>query len=564
MGAEDYDTELTRLEPEERVSHLDQVADTDLSYPGTYEGEREEVTVTDELITGDEDSAESWLQYNGNLAQDGYSPADRITADNVSELSEAYTVTTPYSGLETNPVVVPGDPPEMYFTSIGPVEEEDGPDNRITVHAVNARTGEELWTSDYGYPNGSSGSLQVNRGVTVYGDNLYIGTQDANVVSFDRETGEQNWSTSVLLEGQSQIRTHITETPIAYDGKIFVGQAGDTAGWSAICAVDAESGEIAWTQRTHDQDGWVADTWKYSSCGAWMTPAVDAETDTLLAAVGNPGPAYNGVVRPGPNNYSDSIMALDPETGEVKWNNQFSPHEVWDWDVHATPQVFDLEVDGETRRAVSHNWKAGWRYILDVETGELITRTEPYARQGGEGFFSPPPLGEENAVEVSPVVYGATEWPPDAYSRNSGLHYVGSLNASQEIWRSNWEYTEDTLDWQGGGTKVASEGTTVEIVAQSAATGETEWTFPLPDVEEGTNPAIAYPGGTTATGGGLVFSGSAGGHMYALDDETGEQLWSADTGGRITASPVVWDDPDAGKQFVAVTSSNKVVVYAAE
>lgn len=569
MGRKEYDddVDLAEIEAEERTAHLADKPDGKIEYPGSYDGPTAEVTVTDELIQNDETNGESWLQYNGNLAQNGYSPADRITADNVSDLTEAYSITTENYGLETNPVVVPGDPPEMYFTSkrgLIEVEGEDKEQNRITVHAVNARTGEEIWTKNYQYPEGSSPTHQVNRGVTVYGDSVYLGTLDTKIVSFDRETGEQNWATSVLLDDQDQFRSFITETPLAYDGKILFGQGGDTAGWSIMGAVDAESGEILWTQRTHDKDGWVADTWKYSSGGAWMSPTVDAETDTMLMSIGNPGPAYNGVVRPGPNNYTNAVVAMDPSTGEIKWDHQFAPHELWDYDVHCSPQVFNMEVDGEERRVVSQNWKAGWRYIIDVETGELVTRTEPFARQGGDGFFSPPPLGKENAKTMAPPALGATEWPPDAYSPQTGYHYVGNLNASQDVWRTEWSYDDETLDWAGGGTSSLNENVSAEVVAQDAASGETEWTFPIPDIEDGWPPALAFTGGSSTTGGGLVFHGSAGGHMYALDDETGEQLWSADTGGRITASPVIWDDPDAGKQFVAVAANDTIVAYSAE
>lgn len=569
-NADDYvdDVDLSRVEPEDRTEYLKQRADTEEEFPGDYDGSVSFERVTNEMLRNDADNPESWLQYNGNLGQTGYSPADRLTPDNVDGLSKAYEITTDKYGLETNMIVVPGDPPEMYFTSKKGLIEVPGDQkrqNRIVVNAVNARTGEKIWTTNYQYPKGSAANNQVNRGPVVYGDKVFIGTLDTKIAAFNRSDGSKAWQTDVLLDGQSQERTYISQAPLAMNGKIVFGQGGDTAGWSVVGAVDAESGDLLWTTRTAERDGWIQDTWKFSSAGAWMTPAADAETDTVFFSVGNPNPAYNGVVRPGPNPHSNAIVALDAESGEMKWANQISPHELWDWDVHVPPHVFDIEVDGEQRRAVSVNWKAGWTYVLDAETGELLTRTAPFGQQGGEAFFRPPPRGEENAATLAPTNLGATEWPPDSYSPRTGLNYVGGVNVGETIWSTDWSYDEESFEWAGGGTSSDTGSTTAHVIAQSPATGMTEWTFQLPDVEESWPSSLAFTGGTSTTGGGLVFHGSSGHHLYALDDETGDQLWSADTGGRITASPVVWDDPDAGdsgKEFVGVASNNRIVVYA--
>ncbi len=556
--------------PEDRMEQLGTVEVNEAENPGVYEGEVTHVEVTDEMLQQSESDATSWLQYNGNLAQTGYSSADRLTGDNVDSLSREYTIQTSSQGLETDPIVVPGDPPVMYFTQhsglIGiPARQRK---SRVVVWAVNARTGETVWKFTYRIPDAVSQNneaIGVNRGVAPYRDKVYLATMDTKLVAIDRNSGEEVWTTDLLMDGQQQARTSFTEAPVTYDGKVFVGQAGDAAGWSAVQAVDAETGEIAWEQPTVKRDAWVGETWRFSSAAGWMSPAVDAESNTVFWSIGNPDPMLNGLVRPGANQYSNSVMALDTETGEIKWNHQLMPHELWDYDVHTTPFVFDMEVDGEQRRVVATDWKAGWTYMIDVETGELVERSEPFARQGGETFFEMPPAGKENAETASPTTTGATEWPPDAYSPKTGLHYLGTTNATMNVWYDpSWAWGPENYDAFGGGATPITEHNTAEVVAMNPATGQLVWKHRLEDIYTDWPDARLFPGGTTATGGNLVFHGSSGGHLIALDAESGEKLWQDDTAGRITASPVVWDDPDDGRQFVTVASDNEIITYAAE
>lgn len=567
----DDDIDYSEIDgPEDRQKYLGTVEVPEDERIDEYQGETPVTEVTDQMLREDATDPTSWLQYNGNLAQTGYAPADRLTTDNVGDLSVEYAIETESRGLETNPVVVPGDPPQMYFTQrtgllLGRQEEREA-QNFVAVRAVNARTGEEFWTAQYEMPENVSRNneaIRVNRGVAVYGDKVYVGTADTKLVAFDRASGETVWETSLLLEGQEQPRVSFTEAPVAYDGKLFIGQAGDANGWTAVLAVDAESGEILWEQPTVDRDAWVGETWKFSSASGWMSPTVDAESDTVFWSLGNPDPMLNGLVRPGPNTYSNSVIALDANTGEIKWNHQLIPHELWDYDVHTTPMVFDIEVDGERRRVVTTDWKAGWTYMIDVETGDLIDRSSPFARQGGETFLEMPPAGADNAETMSPTTTGATEWPPDAYSRKTGYKYLGVTNATTEVWYDpDWAWGPDNYDAYGGGAEGLLEGNSAEVVAMDQASGDIVWSHELEDVESNWPDVRLFPGGNTATGGNVVFHGSSGGHMIALDAETGEKLWQHDTGGRITASPVVWDDPDDGKQYVSVAADNRIVTYS--
>ncbi|MFB6129244.1 MAG: PQQ-binding-like beta-propeller repeat protein [Salinigranum sp.] len=554
--------------PEDRMKQLGTVEVNEAENPGEFHGDVSIQQVTDGMLA--KNDANSWLQYNGPLEQTGYSPAERLTPDNVDGLTRQYAIETSSRGLETDPIVVPGDPPVMYFTQhsgligINPEKQE----SHVVVWAVNARSGETIWKYKYNIANAvakSNEAIGVNRGVAPYGDKVYLATMDTQLVAINAKTGKKEWQTDLLMDGQFQARTSFTEAPVTYDGKVFIGQAGDAAGWSAVQAVDAKTGDIKWEQPTMKKDAWVGETWRFSSASGWMSPAVDPQSDTVFWSLGNPNPMMNGLVRPGANQYSDSIMALDTDTGDIKWNHQVIPHELWDYDIHCTPFVFDMEVDGEKRRVVAQDWKAGWTYMVDVETGELIERSAPFARQGGETFLKMPPAGEDNAETTSPTTTGGTEWPPDAYSPKTGLHYLGANNATMKMWYDpTWAWGPDNYDAFGGGTNPVTKYNTAEVVAMDPASGSPVWKHRLEDIDTGWPSSRLFTGGTTATGGNLVFHGSSGGHMIALDARTGQKLWQDDTGGRITASPIVWDDPKAGKQFVAIASDNKVIGYASD
>lgn len=218
-------------------------------------------------------------------------------------------------------------------------------------------------------------------------------------------------------------RISVTRAPVVYDGKIFVGQTGDFGGWTVMSAIDAESGESVWHQRTSPLEQWVEDAWRYSSTAPWLSPSIDPEPDTVFWSIGNPNPWFFPSARPGPNKYADSVIALDVESGKMKWVNQILPHDVWDYDNHMSPAVFDMEVERtvhlfdrikddlreagiedlgavreameaqfddltvevtEERRVVSTDFKTGHTYVFDVETGRLIERSNAWAKQEHE------------------------------------------------------------------------------------------------------------------------------------------------------------------------------------
>jgi PQQ-dependent dehydrogenase (methanol/ethanol family) len=552
------------VEPEDRQHHLDTG-----EAPSTEKRELVQKApgsdVSDELLRNDENRADSWLQYNKGLGQTGFSTAYRLSPDNVVSLSEQWSIDTGSQGLQTNPIVVPGDPPVMYFTQ-----------SNYTVKAVNARTGDEYWTFEYS-PSRVTGIGSRNRGVVAWQDKVYLATTDTKLVALDRYTGEKQWEADVLMEGQLPERHGITQAPTVYDGKLFVGQSGDALGWSSVQAYDAESGEKLWQFKTLPEEAWVEDTWKFGNGSSWMSPAVDHVTDTVVFPIANPTPYFNGVVRPGPNKHTNSLIAVDPTSGERKWINQQLPHEFWDYDTHSTPLITDLDVRGEERRVALVNHKTAWTFVVDMETGQTIARSLPWGIQdhqfGGSTYLEMPPNNKEDAGLMYPAPPGATEWTPDTFSPKTGLLYLGVLRDAVEVWYDpDWTYesaekpTEEEGGWppaeqRGGGFESPEDLDRATMVKAVDPTGDVEWSYTFKDVD---NVPFQFAGGVTATASNLVFAGSPGGNLVALDANTGERRWAIDTGARITASPIVWDDPAKGRQYVTVASGQKVISYAAE
>lgn len=570
------------IEPEERLSHLDAGPIPDRNrlrqndeVPGS--------DVTDDLLREDRQRADSWLHYNKGLEQIGYSPADGVTPNNVADLTLDYTVDTVPGlgdcvnrGQEANPTIVPGDPPVMYLSQ-----------GQMHVNALNARTGEGYWKFEYGIEEIDASGVR-NRGVAVWNDKAYVAFPDETAVpprllALNRYTGELQWEVNLMTEEQQEAETSladqlfITQQPMVYDGKIFIGQSSDKAAWTYLLAFDAETGEQLWKWQVGKPDEWVGETWKFSSGAAWMTPTIDPATDTVFFATTNPDPMMNGVVRPGPNKHTQSVVALDTESGERKWSHQMLAHELWDYDASNSPFVFDMQVDGEERRVVAQAGKVGWLYVFDAENGRLLERSAGFARQDhwGEGFLNFPPAGEENKKEMWPSLHGAHEWLPESYSPATGLYYTGSNdNVMNVAYDPDWEYDPDKDYAAQNGDTFAIGGfigypesadVKSRVAAIDPASGNIEWTHELEDVPTDSPASHPFTGGTTATAGGVVFHGSSGGHLVALNAETGDRLWRADTGGRIAAQPIVWEDPQEGKQYVAVTSnSEQLHVYSLE
>lgn len=559
MSHDDFgpqDRDPARIGVEERVERMAKgdVPESDgVQQNGTVPGD----DVSSELLRNGASRADAWLHYAKGHEQTGFSPADLLTPDNVDSLSEEYVIETDSLGLETNPIIVPGDPPVLYHSQ-----------NNFVTQAANARTGEVYWSARWEPKRPQGFGEGTNRGVAVWQDKVYQTSGDNFLHARDRYTGEHLWATDLLSDDpelpQRSDHTGNTQAPMVFDGKVLVGESGDQVGWSTLHGVDAETGEMDWQIRTAPKDQWVGEAWKFSSAAAWMSPAIDPETGLVFFSVGNPDPQYNGVVRPGPNRKSNSVVAVDVQSGDIEWDTQLLPHEMWDYDVHTPPKVFDMRVAGERRRVVSVDFKAGWTYVLDAENGQVVERSEPMAKQGGPAFLAMPPASEENSKLMYPGEGGATEWTPGAYDDERGWHYTGTNRVGQYIWYDpDWQFSLDTppSEFKGGGFSSTLENNMGYVTAIDLATGQIQWKTELPDINPEWPMYRFNIRGTTATAGDLVFHASSGGHLYALDAEDGRLLWEAKPAERrITAQPVVWQD--AGTQYVAIAANDHITVYS--
>jgi glucose dehydrogenase len=516
--------------------------------------------VSDDLLQRDRDLATGWLHYAKGLGQTGFSPADRITPDTIDSLSREYVIETESAGMETNPIVVPGSqgtPPVLYYTT-----------NNFITAAVNARTGEPYWSARYAPTRPLGFGDGTNRGVAVWHDKVYKTSGDSFLHARNRYTGEHLWKTDLMADDdelpQRSDYAGNTQAPMVHNGTVYMGESSDQLGWATLQAVDAESGDKVWDFRNCPKDMWVGESWMFSSGAAWMSPAIDPELETAFFGTTNPDPQYNGVVRPGPNKHSNSIVALDINSGEPKWITQLFAHELWDYDVHVSPTLFDMNVNGETRRVVSTDSKAGWTYILDAETGQILRRTEPHAKQGGPAFFEFPPASEDKAKLMYPGEGGTTEWPPGAYDPERNRRFLGTNEVGQWIWYDpTWKWVKniDPGEFKGGGFTSTTGENKGSVISMNMASGEIEWQTRVPDIDPNWSMYRFNIRGTSATAGGVVFHGSSGGHLYALNSDNGDIIWSDDLEDRITAEPVTWTDEQENAQYVAMTVNDRIQVY---
>jgi len=544
MSIEGPHAEVTRTEDGTMVEYL---ADG----PTTVRQSQQqipELDVTEEMLLDAGDDPESWLMYGHGYSQQRFTTADVIGPDNVGDLSLEYTVETEETGqLEGTPVVVPSDPPIMYQTN--------GPG---VLRAINARSGEVIWTYRYAPDENNPDQRAAifccgsnNRGVAVRGDMLYMTTLDASIVAIDRYTGEQQWWHNSAPTGQGYSATW---APVVYEGSILNGSAGGEYGVRGfIESVDAESGEREWRTWMTPRSEWIGDAWRNGAATNWMTITVDPDADTLYANIGNPGPDVNGAVRPGPNVYSDSVVALDTDSGDVEWYFQEVPHDWWDWDASTPPIVFEDEVDGEQRKLVTHPGKTGWNYLLDAGDGKLYERSREFCQH--LNMWALPQETYEDTPWIMPSADGGSEWNPMSYSRVTGNIHVKAMNyPSLFQWDEvdEWEYPQTYL---GGGFTVYPamddpgpapdgwDGQPAYFSAVDPVSGEVVW--------QDTWDSLSM-GGSMSTATGLTFTGNGAGEFIAYDSETGERLWQHQFEASVNASPMSWYDPVVGKQYVAV------------
>ncbi|HEX7137932.1 MAG TPA: PQQ-binding-like beta-propeller repeat protein, partial [Vicinamibacterales bacterium] len=356
----------------------------------------------------------------------------------------------------------------------------------------------------------------------------------------------------------------ITAAPLAVDGKIIVGISGGEAGIRGFLdAYDTKTGKQAWRFYTvpspgePGSEGWPGDSWVHGGGATWLTGSYDPALKLLYWGTGNPGPDWNGDSRIGDNFGTSSVVALDVETGKLRWSFQFTPHDVHDWDANQIPVLVDAEVGGRQRSLLVMANRNAFYYALDRKTGEFLFGA-PYAKQTwakglddrGRPILIPGMDPSEKGTLVYPSLQGATNWASPSYSPLTGLLYVPVREMGSVYYKTAVEYRPGTY-YTGGSEKRLDEESWGAVRALDVKTGKRAWDFPLP------TPTWA---GVMSTAGGLVFSGSNEGNFFALDASTGKALWQFQTGGPIRSGPMSF--AMNGRQHVAVAGGHALFVFA--
>ena len=506
-------------------------------------------TVTQEMLSGAATDTKNNLHTNLNYDQTRYYKGKQINKSNVGKLRPSWIFQTEVvESLETTPIVVDG---VMYVTT-----------SFNHVYAIDAKTGEQFW--HYKHKMGPVTTYCCgpnNRGVAIHKDKVYMGTLDAKLVALDAKTGSLIWETQIA---DPELGYSETMAPTAVDGKILIGTNGGEYGIRGfVRAYDAETGKLVWNFHTipensvgvwatHDATGKdmhrdiaaekaalkkLGDPYKTLGGGVWQNPAVDLKTKRVFFVVGNPSPDLDGSIRPGDNLYTDSLVAVDLDTGKYVCHMQYIAHDVWDLDAVSPPILVDVkDKDGKMIPGVIHGGKTGNVYVHNRDDCSLIRYSEAMVDQTGMWTL---PTAE--GAKMLPGANGGVEWSPMAVNPDLNLTYAVNLHQPMTYHVESTPYPGGKL-WLGGAFKVIPGSDQFgNVTAVDYNTGKIKWQKKTPQ---------PMMGGTLATAGGLVFTGEGNGWFRAYDAENGDVLWSFFAGAGVNAPPASYEVD--GKQYIVV------------
>ena len=456
-----------------------------------------------------------WLTYNGNFSANRYSKLKQITTANVSHLKLQWIFPTPYFGLETTPLAADG---VLYLTA----------PNQVL--ALNSLTGEQIWKYARPQTPGLTGDskLGTNRGVAILNEKVFFVTDNAHLLALDRANGELLWEVPMAQERQEYGGTI---APLVVDDKVIVGVAGADAGIRGfVAAFKATDGALVWRRWTVPADPLLG------GGSTWLTGSYDPATDTLYWPTGNPYPDDEDKDRPGDNLYTDSILALNAKTGEIKWHYQFTPHDLLDRDATEPAVLVDTEYRGKPRKLLLHADRNGFFYVLDRTNGELLL-AKPFVRRV-DWAIEIGTDGRPIVTDPSGCPSDAANWSSTAFSPLTHLYYFLAL---EECVGKPVGYPDET------GQRF--------LRAINIETGEIVWEIAQP----GAARAKTWTG-VLATAGGLIFYGKPNGGFDAADQGTGETLWHFPTNVRMKAPPITYTVGD--KQYVVVAAGPNILCFA--
>ncbi|MGH9325217.1 MAG: PQQ-dependent dehydrogenase, methanol/ethanol family [Terriglobia bacterium] len=489
----------------------------------------------------------NWLTYSGSYSSNRYSLLKQIDTGNVRSLIPAWIFHVKKEDLlECVPVVVNG---VMYVTKAG------------TVYALDGGTGRLIWT--YHHPFIHPGT--PNRGVAVYANRVYFTTPDAFLVALDRRTGNFLWRSKIA---EAKEGYWSPAAPLALNGKIITGVApGDDGMNGLIAAFDAATGKMLWCWNTIPKPGepghatWAGNSWKQGGGATWLSGSYDPELNLIFWGIGNPSPDYNGDARQGDNLYTECMVALDADTGKLKWYFQFTPHDTADWDAVEIPVLVNHAFDGRMLKLLVQADRNGFYYLLDRTNGKFL-RGSPFVHslnwasgltQKGQPIRIPGVESSVKGTKVCPSADGATNWMSPAYSPKTGYFYLEVLEGCQIQTKAAQAFRPGGFSYDGTGpADVPGAPLQTYVRALDLITGKLEWEYKLIGARD-------YGAGVLATAGGLLFAGSPQGSFIAFNAKTGKVLWHFNAGQQISASPMTYGFK--GEQYVAIAAGSDVIAF---
>jgi alcohol dehydrogenase (cytochrome c) len=497
-------------------------------------------------------SRTDWPTYHGANGGNRYSPLDAINRTTVSTLAPTWLYPmADAERLQVTPLVVDG---VMYVTNV----------NECV--ALDAGTGRRIWRYQRERTKGLAGDAAsgINRGVAVAGDRLFMVTDHAHLLALNRFNGDLLWETTMADFRQNY---GATSAPLVVGDLVVSGISGGDEGVRGfLAAFDRATGKEVWRFWTVPAPGEPgSETWRgaagaHGCASTWLTGTWDPSLNTLYWPTGNPCPDYDGSERQGDNLYSDSILALDPTTGRLKWHFQYTPHDLWDWDAQQPPVLVDVTWDGQPRKLLLHANRNGFFYVLDRVSGALLV-AKPFVKKltwasaiGADGrpVLNPDQSPNAEGRTACPAVEGATNWFSTAFHPATGLYYVQALekctvySRAPETWRAGQSF-------YGGATRQVSGQRGEKVLrAIDVRTGAIRWELPQ------TGTASSW-GGTLATAGGLVFVAEDSGALAAVDATTGARLWRFDANVLWKASPMTYAFD--GRQYIAIAAGPNIIAF---
>ena len=546
------------------VTYLRSLASTTIPSPlsGPVPGKGAQVPFERILRAGQE--PQNWLTYSGTTMSQRYSALTQVTPENVTNLEQQWVFQArSLEKFEATSLVIDG----TMYTVQAPND----------VVALDAATGRVLWI--YSYIPSTEARLccgRVNRGLAVVGDTLFMGTIDAHVVAIDTKSGKLVWNTAVA---RPEAGYAITHAPLVVKDKVIVGTAGGEYGIRGfIAAYDVKTGKEAWRFNTIPGPGepghetWAGDSWQHGGASVWVTGSYDPESNLTYWGIGNPGPDWNADVRMGDNLYADCVVALDADTGKLKWHFQFTPHDDFDFDAVQVPVLADIDWQGRPRKVMMWANRNGFYYVLDRTNGQFL-QGKPFTKvtwatgldERGRPMRAAGMVPTAEGTKIYPGNQGGTNWYSPSFSPRTGLFYIPVWDNYYSVYKKEpIEFAEGRL-YAGAlpqspvplirvpqvqNTRKEDDGYGA-IRAIDPKTGERKWDFKLPDVTDS---------GILTTASDVLFAGGREGYFFALNARTGALLWKAAVGAQVSSGPMTYSVN--GRQYVAVAAGNSLFVYA--